>query len=172
MSLPDRPLDVSDNFGVDGNFIVIDVENLLIDWPTYLLEFTPKNPGPVKLILRLKDVSKLTWDQDSDTETPAEKKSGKRSLHSTTTDTSTSISETSYKPKNVSTLIRSIPVHFLGIQKEPALVMKKCKFQDENSIWPPHRSCAFRPVSDLPISAFGKLNILPAGVSAVTEDTV
>ncbi|KAG0695862.1 hypothetical protein DFH29DRAFT_879738 [Suillus ampliporus] len=162
MSLPDGPLNISNNFGVDGNFIVINVENLLIDWPTYLLEFTPKNPGPVKLILCLKDVSKLTWDQDSNTETPAEKQSGK----------CTSISEMSYKPKNVSMLIRSIPVHFLGIQKEPASVMKKCKFQDENSIWPPHPAHAFRPVSDLPISVFGKLNILPAGVSAVTEDTV
>ncbi|KAG1728047.1 uncharacterized protein EDB91DRAFT_1086212 [Suillus paluster] len=71
MSLPDGPLDISHKFGVDGNFIVINVENLLIDWPTYLVKFTPKNPGPVKLILHLKDASKLTWDQDSDTETPA-----------------------------------------------------------------------------------------------------
>jgi len=33
------------------NVIVMDIENLLTGWPTYEINFTPKNPGPLVLIL-------------------------------------------------------------------------------------------------------------------------
>jgi len=41
------PVDCSDKVDVGGNHIFMDVENLLIDWPTYMIKFTPTHPGPV-----------------------------------------------------------------------------------------------------------------------------
>lgn len=40
-------VDVSGKVGVTGNHIFMDVENLLVDWPTYTIKFTPTHPGPV-----------------------------------------------------------------------------------------------------------------------------
>jgi hypothetical protein len=31
----------------NNNVIVMDIENLLTGWPTYEIEFTPENPGPL-----------------------------------------------------------------------------------------------------------------------------
>jgi hypothetical protein len=46
-SLPFGPVDCSDKVDVTGNHIFMDVENLLVDWPTYMVTFTPTHPGPV-----------------------------------------------------------------------------------------------------------------------------
>ncbi|KAG2335727.1 hypothetical protein BDR05DRAFT_292781 [Suillus weaverae] len=69
--LPFGPVDCSDKIDVAGNHIFMDVKNLLVDWPTYTVKFTPTHPGPVTLILRLKNASRFTYieDAESDVET-------------------------------------------------------------------------------------------------------
>ncbi|KIM53870.1 hypothetical protein SCLCIDRAFT_31546 [Scleroderma citrinum Foug A] len=37
------------------NTSVVDIHSLSSEWNTYLVRFTPANPGPVKLILRLRN---------------------------------------------------------------------------------------------------------------------
>jgi hypothetical protein len=37
----------TDSILLEDNIIVMDVENLLVGWPTYEVQFTPQNPGPV-----------------------------------------------------------------------------------------------------------------------------
>ncbi|KAG6379030.1 hypothetical protein JVT61DRAFT_11456 [Boletus reticuloceps] len=41
-----------------NNTIILEVDNLLINWPTYVINFTPDEPGPIiKILLRLKDTN-------------------------------------------------------------------------------------------------------------------
>jgi hypothetical protein len=47
MSTPE-PIDLSENStSFDDNTIVIEIDNLLIGWPTYTIHFEPECPGPV-----------------------------------------------------------------------------------------------------------------------------
>ncbi|KAG2747048.1 hypothetical protein P692DRAFT_20736645 [Suillus brevipes Sb2] len=55
----------ADQVLIRDNVIVMDIENLLTGWPTYEIEFTPENPGPLKLIIRLKDPVKMVHIEDS-----------------------------------------------------------------------------------------------------------
>jgi hypothetical protein len=41
----------NDQVIIRDNVIVMDIENLLTGWPTYEIDFTPENPGPLVLIL-------------------------------------------------------------------------------------------------------------------------
>ncbi|KAI6021979.1 hypothetical protein EDC04DRAFT_2901084 [Pisolithus marmoratus] len=52
------------------NVIILEVENLLQDWPMYVINFTAENTGPQKLILHLKNASKyVRIDSDDEDET-------------------------------------------------------------------------------------------------------
>ncbi|KAI5986012.1 hypothetical protein EDC04DRAFT_2913530 [Pisolithus marmoratus] len=52
------------------NVIILEVENLLQDWPVYVINFTVENTGPQKLILHLKNTSKyVRIDSDDEDET-------------------------------------------------------------------------------------------------------
>ncbi|KAI5998486.1 hypothetical protein F5J12DRAFT_895408 [Pisolithus orientalis] len=51
------------------NIIILEVENLLQGWPAYVINFTPENPGPHKLILHLKNPKKyVKIDSDDEDE--------------------------------------------------------------------------------------------------------
>ncbi|KAG1852226.1 hypothetical protein F4604DRAFT_1686706 [Suillus subluteus] len=173
MSSTTLPLavDCSEKLNVRGNCIAMDIENILIDWPTYMVKFTPKKLGPVKLMIHFKNASKGVWveDEDSDAETvtvTACKSSS--ACASTTHDADTTlVSDTPSESKDDMQLISATPVHFIGIPKNP-LTLKKRKFGDEDTIWPPRRS-RYRGVDNIPISAFCKLSILPAPVVAKDE---
>ncbi|KAI6002450.1 hypothetical protein F5J12DRAFT_894215 [Pisolithus orientalis] len=52
------------------NVIILKVKNLLQGWPAYVINFTPENPGPHKLILHLKNPKKYV-KVDSDNEDEA-----------------------------------------------------------------------------------------------------
>ncbi|KAG1801765.1 hypothetical protein EV424DRAFT_1545397 [Suillus variegatus] len=54
------------------NVVVMEVDNLLAGWPTYTIDFTPERPGPLKLVLRLKDASSYRSTDDDDSEDEAE----------------------------------------------------------------------------------------------------
>ncbi|KAG2739984.1 hypothetical protein P692DRAFT_201872759 [Suillus brevipes Sb2] len=161
-SLPFGPVDCSDKVDVTGNHIFMDVENLLVDWPTYTVTFTPTHPGPVTLILRLKNASRFTYIEDSDSD--AETSGPGASKEST--------SETRDDPN----LFTAIPVKLAGVRKD--FTSKKRKlghghfFGDQDSaVWPPRWPRGFRDVSSLPISAFENLKITPAGVVAIDDTT-
>jgi hypothetical protein len=40
-------IDCTDNVFIQDNVMVMDIDNLLAGWPTYEVNFTPRNPGPV-----------------------------------------------------------------------------------------------------------------------------
>ncbi|KAF9219883.1 hypothetical protein BS17DRAFT_769760 [Gyrodon lividus] len=40
------------------NIFILTIDNLLSGWPTYLIDFTPEQPGPMKILLCLKKPSK------------------------------------------------------------------------------------------------------------------
>ncbi|KAG1858212.1 hypothetical protein C8R48DRAFT_775158 [Suillus tomentosus] len=50
----------------------MEVNNLLARWPTYIINFAPKHPGPLKLILRLKDTSNFCSTEDDNSADEAE----------------------------------------------------------------------------------------------------
>ncbi|KAF9224439.1 hypothetical protein BS17DRAFT_816644 [Gyrodon lividus] len=52
-----------------NNTIVLEVSNLLTGWPSYVIDYTPTQPGPIKMILRLKDTSLYVWVDEEDTDT-------------------------------------------------------------------------------------------------------
>ncbi|KAG2150799.1 hypothetical protein DEU56DRAFT_752465 [Suillus clintonianus] len=117
-------VDCSEKLDVRGNCIVMDVENFLIGWPTYMVEFTPKKPGPVKLTIHLKDASKGVWveDEDSDAETvivvstKTRKSSFTRASTIHNADT-TLVSDVPSESKNDTQLVSATPVHLIGIPK-------------------------------------------------------
>ncbi|KAG1822718.1 uncharacterized protein BJ212DRAFT_1477134 [Suillus subaureus] len=49
----------TDSVDFCDNVIVMEVNNLLVGWLAYEIKFTPKKPGPVKLIIHLKDAVKF-----------------------------------------------------------------------------------------------------------------
>ncbi|KAG1744519.1 uncharacterized protein EDB91DRAFT_1080634 [Suillus paluster] len=179
MPLPYGPVDFSDKFNTDGNYIVLDVKNLLKGWPTYIIEFTPQKPGPVKLLLRLRDAKKLRWIDDGDSEadelilqgtcrkTPKKQSSSSTSAIKTDPDTGTIGSNTPSASELGSPTLLANPVQFLGVLEDPPV--KKRKFADEDSVWPPHHSQAYRDVLDLPLAAFRNLMILSAPVEAAVD---
>ncbi|KAG2067992.1 hypothetical protein BDR04DRAFT_1158351 [Suillus decipiens] len=119
--LPFGPVDCSDKVDVGGNHIFMDVENLLIDWPTYMTKFTPTHPGPVTLILHLKDVSRFTYieDTDSDMET-SNSKASKISSSSTNDDPDAMFvsEETTSKTEDDPNLFTATPVKLAGVRKD------------------------------------------------------
>ncbi|KAG1719029.1 hypothetical protein EDB19DRAFT_2045431 [Suillus lakei] len=69
----EEPLDLADRTAFfHDNVVVMEVDNLLAGWPTYTISFTPERPGPLKLILRLKDVSNFRSTEDDDSADEAE----------------------------------------------------------------------------------------------------
>ncbi|KAG1779777.1 hypothetical protein EV702DRAFT_1195136 [Suillus placidus] len=58
-------VDCTDNVDFYDNVIVMDIDNILAGWPTYEVKFMPQKPGPVKLVIRLKDAVKLIPVEES-----------------------------------------------------------------------------------------------------------
>lgn len=53
------------------NVIILEVKNLLQGWPAYVINFTPEDTGPHKIILHLRNPSKyVTVDTDSENDDP------------------------------------------------------------------------------------------------------
>ncbi|KIK76910.1 hypothetical protein PAXRUDRAFT_17866 [Paxillus rubicundulus Ve08.2h10] len=46
------------NVQIHENVLILTVDNLLTGWPTYIIDFTPEQLGPMKLLLRLNDTRK------------------------------------------------------------------------------------------------------------------
>ncbi|KAF8835027.1 hypothetical protein BDN67DRAFT_1015922 [Paxillus ammoniavirescens] len=54
------------NLQVHENVLILTVDNFLSGWPMYLIDFTPEQLGPMKILLRLKKPSKDVWDSDDE----------------------------------------------------------------------------------------------------------
>ncbi|KAG2739228.1 hypothetical protein P692DRAFT_20881962 [Suillus brevipes Sb2] len=50
-------IDNNTNTIIRNNIVVMTVDNLTRDWQTYAIDFTPDNPGPLKLVIRIKDTT-------------------------------------------------------------------------------------------------------------------
>ncbi|KAG2742710.1 hypothetical protein P692DRAFT_20821674 [Suillus brevipes Sb2] len=169
----------SDQVIIRDNVIVMDIENLLTGWPTYEIEFTPENPGPLKLIIRLKDPVKMVHIEES-TDSEAELLiPGKRKRTSLSDRESKKIKRfsadtikitedlvglklTSQSSGNNS--VKAKPVRLVGIPKNPPPY--KPKF-DSRIAWPPRRRHHCRDVKDKDsIANLEMLQALPAPVAA------
>ncbi|KAG2128070.1 hypothetical protein BD769DRAFT_1387545 [Suillus cothurnatus] len=161
------------------NVIVMDIENLLTGWPTYEISFTPENPGPLKLIIRLKDPVKMvpieeTTDSEAELLIPGKrKKTSSTHLRSKkikrfSADT-VKLAEDLGKLKITSqssgtNSVKAKPVRLVGARKNPTC---KPRF-DSSVVWPPHRHhYRFKDVkNEDSISGLDVLQALPAPVTA------
>ncbi|KAG6379343.1 hypothetical protein JVT61DRAFT_11803 [Boletus reticuloceps] len=145
------------------NTIVLEVDNLLADWPTYVIKLTPDHPGPLKIILRLKDVTKQALPADG-FEEMCEAAKARAKGTSITLDLASS-DEVINHDKTV--LANAVPVAFHGIPKDTP--PPKPKFLDNDHPWPPvRRPRSLRPIdAKESVSLFTVLRTVPVSVKAI-----
>ncbi|KAI6038170.1 hypothetical protein EDC04DRAFT_2896781 [Pisolithus marmoratus] len=173
------------------NVIVLEVNNLLEGWPAYVINFTPEDTGPHKIILHLRNPSKyVTLDTDDEDEDPGAPPSEYKRL-TTISDARIMVptprrdgpsqpyespeessddgdDESSSGEQTPSVTVDAIPVNLNGIPHD--IVPKKRKFFDE--AWPPRRPRAFRSISaNSSIASYEAFLTFPAAVKAAPEDT-
>ncbi|KAI6021194.1 hypothetical protein EDC04DRAFT_2901383 [Pisolithus marmoratus] len=177
------------------NIIILEVENLLQDWPAYVINFMAENTGPQKLILHLKNASKyVRIDSDDEDETVVSEHHRYHITYSALTTNSDarimvtavkhdetlqydSPGETSDKeempssdedvPKVLPTTMHAVPISLHGTPKEPAPLKRKAF--DKN--WPPRCPHAFRKISpNSLIAMYNSFWMFPAAVRRILED--
>ncbi|KAG1811305.1 hypothetical protein EV424DRAFT_1349693 [Suillus variegatus] len=162
------------------NVIVMEIKNLLTGWPTYEINFTPENLGPLKLIIHLKDSVKMVHIEDStDSEVDlliqgnhkrkktslANRESKKIKMFSADTirimEDLGCLKIMSQSSRN--NCIKVKPVHLLAACKNPP----PCKLKFNSSTnWPPRHHHHFRDVEDKDsIAGLDFLQALPAPVA-------
>ncbi|KAG1730741.1 hypothetical protein EDB19DRAFT_1912780 [Suillus lakei] len=155
-----------------GNVVVIEIDNLLVGWPTYTLDFTPEHPGPLKLILRLKDASNFRSTEDDDSEDEAEgtgKVEHKVKSESPPVEDEadvTMVCEATFKDAPLCLTTKPVQLH--GTPKDPpSIILLRTKFEQENGYtWPPRRG--FRKMSaEVPLNHVDAFMTLPAAVAAL-----
>ncbi|KAI6001214.1 hypothetical protein EDD15DRAFT_2192876 [Pisolithus albus] len=176
------------------NVIVLEVDNILQGWPAYVINFTPQDTNPHKLILHLKNPSKsVTVDSDDEDRDPAAPLSeyntaklttniearvfvpkprynGSNLLNESAEESESSDDadeESSDDEKTPPTVVNAIPVNLSGVPKD-TIPMKRKAF-DVN--WPPRRPRAFREISqNSSIASYEAFMAFPAAVKRM-EDT-
>ncbi|KAG1789936.1 uncharacterized protein HD556DRAFT_1446513 [Suillus plorans] len=152
------------------NVVVMEVDNLLAGWPTYTIDFTPERPGPLKLVLRLKDASSYRSTDDDDSADEAE---GTGKVECTPPaikedpDVTMACEATS---KDGTQHVSANPVQLHGIFKEGASIVRmREKFTQENDhTWPPRRG--FRRMDAEPLTRVSSFMTTPAAVAALKLD--
>ncbi|KAF8129185.1 hypothetical protein EV363DRAFT_1451216 [Boletus edulis] len=157
-----------------NNTIILEVDNLLINWPTYVINFTPDEPGPIKILLRLKDMNLtkravkddgIISDSDSDDENIFAKvvtKPRPRGF-SITVDLRSPNEDIIMNEKTLTA--DATPVVLQGFERSDAVVYPKLF---DVKPWPPVRHRALRPVSsNEPLSRFDVLKTTPADVKVI-----
>ncbi|KAG2137202.1 hypothetical protein BD769DRAFT_1664105 [Suillus cothurnatus] len=152
------------------NVVVMEVDNLLAGWPTYTINFTPERPGPLKLVLRLKDASSYRSTEDDDSADEAE---GTGKVECTPPAIKedpdvTMVCEATSKDGIQRVSAKAVQLH--GIFKEaPSIVRLREKFTRENGYtWPPRRG--FRKMNAEPLTRVSSFMTIPAAVAAVKLD--
>ncbi|KAG1811695.1 hypothetical protein EV424DRAFT_1542392 [Suillus variegatus] len=149
----------TDQVIIHDNVIVMDIENLLTGWPTYEIKFTPENPGPLKLIIRLKDPVKMS-QKEKDRSREQENQNFSADTVKITEDLGR-LKITSQSSGNNS--VKAKPVRLLGARTNPQ--PRKLKF-DSSTTWPPRRPHRFRDMQDKDSIAGLILQAVPAPVKA------
>ncbi|KAG1724207.1 uncharacterized protein EDB91DRAFT_1255346 [Suillus paluster] len=142
------------------NMVIMEIDNLLAGWPTYTINFTPKHPGPLKLILRLKDASNFRSTEDDDSADEAE---GTGKVNAPPV-----IKEDPDVTMVCEATSNAQPVQLHGRFKDtPLIVVLREKFERENGYtWPPRRG--FRNMTaEVPLKHIDTFMTLPAAVEAL-----
>ncbi|KAG2357070.1 hypothetical protein BDR07DRAFT_1491117 [Suillus spraguei] len=151
------------------NIIVMDIENILTGWPTYEINFTPENPGPLKFIIRLKDPVKMVHieessDSEADLLIPGNHKRKKFATNTIKLAEDLAGLKITSQSSRINT-IKAKPVRLVGFRKQPP--PRKPKF-DSSTTWPPVRHHHFRDVE--PKDSVVGLDILRTFPAPVTAD--
>ncbi|KAG1734389.1 uncharacterized protein EDB91DRAFT_1250903 [Suillus paluster] len=113
---------------------------MLSGWPTYTLNFMPERPGPLKIILRLKDAVefRVIEDKDSDDEASGQAKSDLQSVTEEDPDTTMVCEPTLAAQTCLSASAQSLSCCTVVPKDPPSIVHTWKKFQDKHSdMWPP-----------------------------------
>ncbi|KIK84608.1 hypothetical protein PAXRUDRAFT_152873 [Paxillus rubicundulus Ve08.2h10] len=167
-----------------NNTVVLEVDNLLVGWPAYVINYTPSHPGPIKSILRLKDVSPYVWveeeDSDSDessTQQPAvvvpnNTRTTTNVVKSLTVDALPEMTGMSTSNIPICVPVDATPVELHGLLKELTRKnLKRDHFINNNIPWPPPRPRAFREVDKKAATThFKTLKALPRSVKDVGKE--
>ncbi|KAG0699455.1 hypothetical protein DFH29DRAFT_1001969 [Suillus ampliporus] len=165
------------------NIIVMEVNNLLVGWPAYKIKFMPKKPGPMKLIIRLKDAVKFMHVEestDSEAELLFSSNGWKRACKNKKIKTGSAIDANMImdalaalkitSTSSDSTSFHANPVRLVGIREHPPAPVRvalKCKFGDDNIPSPPIRPRrALRDIkTDEGTNLFEMVKAIPAAVA-------
>ncbi|KIK78623.1 hypothetical protein PAXRUDRAFT_16771 [Paxillus rubicundulus Ve08.2h10] len=157
---------------IHENVLILTVNNLLTSWLTYIIDFTPKQLGPMKLLLHLNDTCKYVDDSDSkdSSKTPDPAVHTKRKNITLTLDISLALEQDeAYRiiPKHTNT----IPVDLHSIHKGQKIA--KCDIFDHDSVddtlWPPIHPRAFHEVGmNIPMTSLHMIKTIPAPVKAAS----
>ncbi|KAG2111762.1 hypothetical protein DEU56DRAFT_919953 [Suillus clintonianus] len=176
-------VDCTDSADFRDNVIVMEVDNLLVGWPAYEIKFTPKKPGPVKLIIRLKDAVKFMHVEestDSEAELLFSSNGRKRARKNKKIKTGSAIEANTIvnalaalkitSTSSDSTSFHANPVRLVGIRERPPAPVRvplKPKFSDDNIPWPPIRPRrALRDIkTDEGTNLFEMVKAIPAAVA-------
>ncbi|KIK80267.1 hypothetical protein PAXRUDRAFT_15883 [Paxillus rubicundulus Ve08.2h10] len=153
------------------NILILTVDNLLSGWPTYLIDFTPEQLGPMKILLHLKKPSKYVWDSDDKdfdkTLDPA--------IHMKRKNVAISVDiSLALKQDEAYRIIRkdveAIPVNLDGIPLGLKL-KKRDKFIEDlpgDTPWPPIWPCSLCVIScNVPTTSLHIIQTTPALVKAI-----
>ncbi|KAF8840953.1 hypothetical protein BDN67DRAFT_1011082 [Paxillus ammoniavirescens] len=156
-----------------GNILILTVDELLSGWPTYIIDFTPGNPGPMKLLLCLKGGPKYIFKEDSDDDEDHPKTIDPSILENRRkatimVDVSSAIEQDEAYRKIPKHCAKAAPVELYGIRKGPKVPKRPIFLDDSGSVpWPPIRPRAFRHVSsDVATTSLHLISTIPAPVKA------
>ncbi|KAI6112795.1 hypothetical protein F5141DRAFT_1214106 [Pisolithus sp. B1] len=162
------------------NVIILKVDNIMQDWPTYVINFMAENTGPQKMILHLKNTTKSVRidSDDEDEATVSEYRALTEDRDARILVTAVHLQDSSDDDEEVSssdeethdeilpTITHAVPVFLHGTPKEPTPLKRKTF--DEN--WPPHHPRAFRKISPSSSTAmYDSFMTFPAAVRPVLE---
>ncbi|KIJ04687.1 hypothetical protein PAXINDRAFT_104060 [Paxillus involutus ATCC 200175] len=163
-----------------NNTVVLEVDNLLVGWPAYVINYTPSHPGPIKFILRLKDASPYVWveEEDSDSDESGTQQPAVVVPDNARTTTNVVKSLTvDVLPETTSNVpicvpVDATPVELHGLLKELTRKnLKRDRFVDNDIPWPPPRPRAFHEVDKKAATTrFETLKALPRSVKAVGKE--
>ncbi|KIK17841.1 hypothetical protein PISMIDRAFT_14806 [Pisolithus microcarpus 441] len=165
------------------NVIVLEVDNIMQDWPAYVINFTAENTGPQNASKSIRidsddedeatvsEYRALTEDHDARilvTAVQRDETLRYESLDGTSDDgEEAAASDEESHDENLPATTHAVPVFLHGTPKEPAPLKRKTF--DEN--WPPRRPRAFRKISpNSSIAMYDSFMTFPAAVRPVLEE--
>ncbi|KAG1737227.1 hypothetical protein EDB19DRAFT_1829654 [Suillus lakei] len=182
-------VDCTDSVDFHDNVIVMEVDNLLVGWPAYKMKFMPKKPGPMKLIIRLKDTVKFMHvEEPTDSEAKLlflsngwNRACKNKKVKIGSAIDANIIMEGLTALKIMSTSSDSTPFHVNPVQlvrireppAAPVHVALKCKFGNDNKPWPPVCPChTLRDIkTDERTNLFEMVKAIPAAIAPDKTDT-